>query len=204
MGSEPWRIPDIKKIEPIANQLLSEKANSEEFAVYERDPQTLARKWVLPGTPNFEHRIGGLEKDSRKGNISYDPENHQTMVETRARKIQNIANFIPDQEVFGPASAKLLVLAWGSSYGAVRAAVVALQAEGRSVAHLHLRYINPLPPNLKDILSNYERILIPEMNLGQLALYLQGKLGIHVEQFHKVKGQPFFISELKEKILSLT
>ena len=126
------------------------------------------------------------------------------MVKTRARKIQNIANFIPDQEVFGDRAAKLLVLAWGSSHGVVRTAVITAQSEGRSVAHLHLRYINPLPPNLKELLSHYERILIPEMNLGQLALYLQGKLGIEVEQFHKIKGQPFFISELKEKILSLT
>ena len=158
----------------------------------------------MPGTPDFEHRIGGLEKDARKGSVSYDPENHQAMVKTRAQKIENIANFIPEQEVFGDASAKLLVLAWGSTHGVVRAAVLAAQAEGHSVAHLHLRYINPLPRNLKELLSRCERILIPEMNLGQLALYLQGKLGIEAEQFHKVKGQPFFISELKEKILSLT
>ena len=204
MGSEPWRIPDIKEIDPISNCLLPKEEKAENFAVYARDPKSLARKWVLPGTPDFEHRIGGLEKDSLHGNVNYDPDNHQEMVNTRAQKIQNIANFIPKQEVFGDSKAKLLVIGWGSSYGVARSAVMLAQAQGHSVAHLHLRYINPLPLNLKEIVSNYERILIAEMNLGQLALYLQGKLGIEAEQFHKVKGQPFFISELKEKIFSLS
>ncbi len=208
MGSEPWLIPDLENISSISHNLLSqgEKPDEPSFAAYKRDSQSLGRRWAVPGLAHFEHRIGGLEKDALTGNVSYDPENHELMVQTRNQKIAGIAQFIPEQDVFGdPSGGKLLILGWGSTYGAVREAVAkARQEKGLSVSHAHLRYINPLPSNLKELLSKYEKVLIPEMNLGQLSFYLQGRLGIQVEQMHKIKGKPFFVSEIYAKILQLS
>src|SRR5208282_756428 len=144
-----------------------------DFAPYKRDPTTLARPWVLPGTPGIEHRLGGLEKQDVTGNVSYDPENHDFMVRMRAQKIEGIVREIPPTKILGPAKAKVLVLGWGSTYGSITQAVKTLQSEGESVAAVHLRYLNPLPPDLGSILSNYEKILVPEINLGQLLWMLR-------------------------------
>ncbi len=211
LGSEPWLIPDISKIPDIASNLIrsSDEVMEDKFLVYKRNEQTLARRWAIPGTPNIEHRIGGLEKDALTGNVSYDPENHESMVKTRAQKIANIARSIPKQEIFGNSQAKLLVLGWGSTYGVIHTAVLSVTEKGHAVAHAHLRYLNPLPPNIEELLSRYQCILIPEMNTGQLFFYLQGKLRlensrVRFEKINKIKGQPFLVSEIEEKIISLS
>ena len=203
LGSEPWRLPNIKEIRPISNQLLLKNTMREGFQFYERDSDNLSRRWVLPGTPKFENCIGGLEKDALTGNVSYDPENHEKMTNLRNQKIQRAARLIPKQEVFGPSSAKLLVIGWGSTYGAIHTAILATQSKGYSVAHIQLRYIKPLAKNLKELVHNYEQILVVEINLGQLALYLKAELGIQVKQLNKVKGQPFLVSEIETAILGL-
>ncbi len=206
MGSEPWLIPDLGKMDSISNHLFTSWENFKEgdkFNVYERDSQTLARRWVVPGTPKLYHRIGGLEKDAITGNVSYDPENHEKMVKLRAQKIETIANFIPQQEVYGDTDAKLLVLGWGSTFGAIREAVNLIRKKGHKVAHAHLRYLNPFPKNLETILKTYDKILIPELNMGQLSYHLRGKTGLAFEELHKIKGKPFLISEIENKILEL-
>ena len=204
MGSEPWRIPNLDELQPISHNLISKEANKQDFAVYKRNPQTLARDWAIPGTTNFEHRIGGLEKDALTGNVNYDPKNHEAMVRTRAQKIANIANFIPKQEVYGDETGRLLVLGWGSTHGMIREAVIRARSENLSVSHAHLRYLCPLPQNLGEVLSRYDRIFLPEINLGQLAFYLKASLGIEVESLSKVTGRPFLVSELYEKIKAMS
>ena len=153
--------------------------------------------------PGFEHRIGGLEGQQGTGNVSYDPLNHEKMSHTREAKIQGIANFIPEQEVFGPESGDVLVLSWGGTYGSVFSAVSQAQKEGKSVAHAHVRYLNPLPRNLEALLKNYKRILVPELNMGQLSHIIQSTYGIEVESFNKIQGQPFKIRELTDAIDAL-
>ncbi len=199
-GTGPWQIPDPDTFEPIQLQRPTDPA---EFQPYERDEKYMARPWAVPGMPGFEHRIGGLEGQEGTGNVSYDPQNHEKMSKVREQKIRNIANFIPEQEVTGPESGDLLVLSWGGTYGSVYSAVTQAQKEGKSVAHAHVRYLNPLPRNLGDILKNYKRILIPELNLGQLASIIQSEYGIEVEQLNKMQGLPFKIRELTSAIDAL-
>ena len=163
-----------------------------------------ARKWAVPGVKGLEHRIGGLEKEHETGNISYDPENHEFMVKLRAEKVEKVADYIPLQGLDnGPEKGKLLVLGWGSTYGSIKTAVIRALAEGYSVAHAHVRYLNPFPKNLGEILHNYDYVLIPEMNNGQLVRIIRDKYLIPAEGFNKIKGMPFTSEELFNKIKTL-
>ncbi len=200
-GAEPWRIPQVADLPSIGRPNASRDDGP--FQPYARDPETLARPWAVPGTAGLEHRIGGLEKADITGNVSYDPDNHHLMQTLRAAKVAGIANDIPDLQVFGPREGDLLVLGWGSTYGAIRSAVERLQARGRSVAHAHLRHLNPLPQNTEEVLRGYRRVLLPEINLGQLRLLLRGRFLIDIEGFNLVRGKPFKIGDIEAKAESL-
>jgi 2-oxoglutarate ferredoxin oxidoreductase subunit alpha len=193
-GSEPWRVPSLADLPDISVPNATEAAG---FYPYRRDPQTLARPWAVPGTPGLEHRIGGLEKADVTGNVSYDPDNHHKMQLLRHEKIARIADDIPELSVYGPERGDLLILGWGSTYGAIRTAVERLQAEGWSVSHAHLRHLNPLPTNTESVLRSFRRVLVPEVNLGQLSLLLKGRFLIDVVGYNKVRGKPFRIAEIK-------
>jgi len=195
-GAEPWRIPSASEFEPIA---ITHPTDPSAFAPYRRDPDTLARPWAIPGTPGLEHRIGGLEKADITGNVNYDPLNHEKMTRLRNEKIERIANFIPEQEVYGDSEGELLVLSWGSTYGAAITAVDKLREEGASVSHAHLRYLNPFPKNLGDIISRFNQVLIPELNLGQLRLLIRAKFLVDAQGLSKVQGTPFKVSEILAK-----
>jgi len=199
-GAAPWRIPDIEDLEPIT---VEHRTDPEGFQPYARDERTLGRPWVLPGTPGMEHRVGGLEKQHVTGNVSHDPDNHEFMCRLRQEKVDRVADFIPEIEVDGPESGKLLVLSWGSVYGAVISAVDRCREKGREPAHVHLRYLNPFPKDLGDILSRYETVLIPELNLGHLAHLIRARYLIPTVSLSKVKGRPFAIAEVEEKIEEL-
>ena len=196
-GSEPWRIPSMDELPKLDIKFVQP---GEEFKPYLRDPNTLSRPWAIPGTPGLEHRIGGLEKADVTGNVSYDPDNHEKMVRFRAEKIQRIADDIPNLEVEGPASGDLLLLGWGSTYGAITSAAREARGRGKSVASAHVRHINPLPKNLSEVLSRYKRVLIPEMNLGQLCLLVRARYLVDAISLSKVQGQPFKIGEISERI----
>ena len=198
-GSEPWKIPTAESIPRREIEHPAGTDNSENFLPYQRN-ELLARPWAIPGTPGLMHRLGGLEKQDGTGNVSYDPENHQHMVNLRQQKVDNVAQEIPLQEVAGPERAKLLVLSWGGTYGACTTAVSHVTEEGGSVAHAHLRYLNPFPRNLGSLLKNYERVLIPELNMGQLNLLIRGRFLIDTLSYNKVQGKPFTVSELINKI----
>lgn len=202
-GAEPWLIPDVESLPDLKPKFYEDNITDEKFSPYLRNPETLARVWVIPGTKNLEHRIGGLEKDFVTGNISYDPENHQKMTEIRARKVQNIAHHIPELEIQGKPSGKLLVISWGGTYGSVFSAVESLQTEGVDVSAIHLRYLNPFPKNLKNILKSFDQILVPELNNGQLCRLLRAEFLVDAKSYSKITGRPFLIHELREKILSL-
>ena len=169
------------------------------FQPYQRDEETLARPWAVPGTPGLEHRIGGLEKADVSGNVSYDPDNHDRMTRLRAEKVARIARDIPELEVFGPAEGDLLLLGWGSTYGAIRSAVELLQAAGRSVAHAHMRHLNPMPANTETVLRSYRRVIVPELNLGQLRLLIRASYLIDAEGYNVVRGKPFRISDIQRR-----
>jgi 2-oxoglutarate ferredoxin oxidoreductase subunit alpha len=200
-SSEPWLIPDPDEIPAIEVAHPKGYTNGEgPFFPYQRDPETMARPWAIPGTPGLEHRIGGLSKAPLTGNVSYDPHHNEQMVRDRAEKIARLADVIPDQEVFGPKGGDLLVVAWGGTYGAVRSAVMQAQTSGRSVAHAQLRYMNPFPKNLRDVLSRYEQVVVPELNGGQLAFLLRGRFGLNIQSYPKLQARPFKISEIADKI----
>ena len=194
-GAEPWKIPDLADLPDIA---ISNHTDRATFQPYLRDPDTLSRPWAVPGTPGLEHRIGGLEKADVTGNVSYDPDNHHRMQVLRHQKIAGIAKDIPPLEVHGPANGDLLILGWGSTYGAIRSAVERLQAESWSVAHAHLRHLNPFPANIETVLRSYKRVLVPEVNLGQLSMLLRARFLIDVIGFNRVRGKPFRIIEIKQ------
>lgn len=196
-GSEPWKIPDLDRIPPIEVRFRTER---EGFAPYLRDPETLGRPWVKPGTPGLEHRIGGIEKSHIHGNVSYDPDNHDFMIKLRAQKVARIAQDIPPVEAVGPEDARLLVLGWGGTYGHIRAAVEACQQKGLKVARTHLRHLSPLPMNLGALLSRFERVLIPEINLGQLRMLVRARFLVDASGLNKVSGQPFKVAEIIEAI----
>lgn len=202
-GSEPWRVPDVADLPAIRSNQIQAGEDPGAYHVYARDEKTLARRWAIPGVPGFEHRIGGLEKDALTGNVSYDPDNHERMVRTRQQKIDNIANFIPEQSVYGGESGQLLILGWGGTYGAIRAAVEELKREGVAVSHAHLRYLNPFPRNLADVLKRFDSILIPELNLGQLAWLIRARFLRDVVSQTKIKGRPFLVSEIKKQAMEL-
>ncbi len=203
-GAEPWRIPSLDDLPELSVQFTTEPNHtmpdgSEVFWPYKRDPETRARPWAVPGTPGLEHRIGGLEKAEGSGNISYDPANHEHMVRTRAAKVAGIQ--VPDIEVDDPTGdAELLVLGWGSTYGPIGAAARQARTAGYHVARAHLRHLNPFPANLGEVLQRYPRVLVPEMNLGQLALLLRGRYLVDVQTFAKVQGLPFKAEELATAI----
>lgn len=197
-GSELWPIPDTEEMAEINPPLVPD--DQEEYLPYKRDAERLARTWAIPGQPNFRHRIGGLEKEDVSGQVSHDPSNHEVMVLNREEKVERVANFIPKQEIMGAKSGDLLVVGWGGTYGALYTAVKELQNEGYSISLTQFTYINPLPKNTKDVLHNYKKRIVCELNLGQFATYLRSK---HPQfdylQYNKVQGLPFFISELKNK-----
>jgi 2-oxoglutarate ferredoxin oxidoreductase subunit alpha len=201
-GSEPWRIPKFADLKKIEVKHPGPRENGEPFLPYQRD-ERVARPWAMPGTPGLEHRIGGLEKQDVTGNGSYDPANHQHMVNTRAQKVANIANDIPPQKLDGPAAGDLLVVSWGGTYGACATAVHEVQAKGKAVTHCHLRYLNPLPKELGDILQRFEKVLIPELNLGQLRTIIRAKYLVDAIGLNKVQGKPFSVSEVVDKIEAL-
>ncbi len=200
-GSEPWRLPEIGTLPDFPVEFHT---RPEGFAPYSRDPETLARPWAIPGTPGLEHRIGGLEKQDGSGNVSYDPQNHEHMIHVRAEKVARIARDIPPLEVHGePDGGALLVLGWGSTAGAITGAVNLARREGLKVARAHLHHLNPFPANLGEVLARFERVLVPEMNLGQLALLIQGRFLKPVVSFPKVQGKPFYRFEIHQKIRAL-
>jgi 2-oxoglutarate ferredoxin oxidoreductase subunit alpha len=199
-GSEPWRIPPPEEMPPFPKPEVPEAAS---FAPYRRDPKTLGRPWVEPGRPGYEHRIGGLEKADVTGSVSYDPENHERMCRLRAEKIERIAQDIAPTKILGSPEGSLLVVSWGSTYGAVTAAVRELQSLGQSVSAVNLRYLNPLPPDLGDILKRFRAVAVPEVNLGQLSLVLRARYLVPAVGINKIKGQPFRVQELRESLAEL-
>jgi 2-oxoglutarate ferredoxin oxidoreductase subunit alpha len=200
-SSEPWMLPDITTLPDISRPFASIE-EGETFLPYKRDPDTLARPWAIPGQPGMEHRLGGLEKDVLKGSVSYDPKNHEAMSLTREDKVEKIAATIPEVEVYGEGT-ELLVLGWGSTYGAIRTAVNRVLKTGRKVSHVHLRYINPLPRNLGEVLGRFDTVLIPEINLGQLSRMIRAEYLIRPEQYNRVLGQPMRAREIETKINEL-
>jgi 2-oxoglutarate ferredoxin oxidoreductase subunit alpha len=203
-GSEPWKLPDLDSI-PEIEVKFAERPNGPNgnYLPYMRDVETFARPWAIPGTPGLEHRVGGLEKEAITGNVSYDPSNHQLMTDTRAWKVANIASDIPPVEVEGDTDAELLVLGWGSTFGSIRAAARRARAEGAKVATAHLSYLNPFPANLQEVLSSYDKILIPELNTGQLLKLIRAEFLIDATGLNKVSGEPFKVVEITDKILEM-
>ncbi|HIP69827.1 MAG TPA: 2-oxoacid:acceptor oxidoreductase subunit alpha [Anaerolineae bacterium] len=200
-SSEPWLIPNPDDIPEIPVEHPAPRDNGHgPFLPYKRDPETLARPWAIPGTKGLEHRLGGLAKAPDTGNVSYDPDDNIAMYEVRKGKIALLAEAIPEQDVFGPESGDLLVVSWGSTYGAVRSAVEKAQKEGYSVAHAHVRYINPLPRNFEKLLGQYKEVIVPEINGGQLAFILRGLFAMDIHSFPKMAARPFKISEVTNKI----
>ena len=198
-GAEPWNVPDVDSLPQIHVSHPGPKENGETFMPYARD-ERLARPWALPGTPGLMHRIGGLEKQDITGNVNYEPANHEHMVNLRARKVALVANDIPPQAIDGPTSGKLLVISWGGTYGACATAVRAAQSRGRSVSHVHLRYLNPFPSNLGEIISRFDKVLIPELNRGQLRMVIRAQFLVDAIGLNKIQGKPFAIREVTEKI----
>ncbi len=197
-GSEPWKLPEVEDLPDLRKEF---RTDPDGFFPYIRNEETLGRPWAIPGTPGLEHRIGGLEKEDGTGNVSYDPKNHEHMVHLRADKVARIANDIPPLEVHGdPDGGDLLVLGWGSTLGAITGAVEKARRRGRNVSRAHLRYINPMPANLGKVLDRFDQVLIPELNLGQLALLIQGRFLKKVIAYSKVQGKPFFQWEVLNKI----
>ena len=201
-GAEPWIIPKVADLPAIDVHFCD--ADPAEFQPYQRDPETLARPWAIPGTPGLEHRLGGLEKDDITGDVSYDPANHEHMVKTRAAKVERIARDIPELEVYGDSvGGDLLVIGWGGTYGAITSAVEKVRQRGGNVSSAHLRYLNPFPPNLGDVLARFDKVLVPELNLGQLYFLLRGKFSHEMFPLNKVQGLPFKVSEIEVKIEEL-
>ncbi len=205
-GSEPWRIPAVDQLPDISTELAAARPDgdgaAEPFHPYERDPETLARPWALPGTPGLEHRIGGLEKKDVTGEVSYDPQNHERMVRLRAAKVAGIARDIPPLEVEDPeGDARLLLLGWGSTYGSIKAAALRLRARGKPVAQAHLVHLNPFPANLKEVLARYARVIVPEANLGQLTKLVRADFLVDARPLTRVQGTPFKVAEIEQAAL---
>jgi 2-oxoglutarate ferredoxin oxidoreductase subunit alpha len=199
-GAEPWRIPNVEDIPEIPVHFAKEANSPNGFLPYKRDPQTLARPWAVPGTPGLEHRIGGLEKQDVTGNINYEPLNHENMVRIRAAKVAGIVQDIPNVQPAGDPEGDLLIVAWGSTHGSITAALKSQRAKGRKIGHLHLRHLNPLPANVGDILKRYKKVLVPELNMGQLLWVLRAKFLVDAIGLNKIQGRPFKQAELEQKI----
>ncbi|TKK68822.1 2-oxoacid:acceptor oxidoreductase subunit alpha [Ilyomonas limi] len=200
-GSEPWKFPQSEDLQPMEVKFKTGLSDDEiKFQPYLRD-EKLVRPWAVPGTPGLEHRIGGIEKQNITGNVSYDPENHQLMVKLRQAKVDKIAEYIPDQTLdSGPAKGKVLVLGWGSTYGSIKSAVLELQQQGHAVSHAHIRYLRPFPKNLGNILRNFDAVLIPELNNGQLIKIIRDQYLVDAKGYNKIMGVPIMKSELVEEI----
>lgn len=198
-GAEPWLIPDVDSLQEIPVAHPGPRENGEPFMPYRRNDD-LSRPWAIPGTPGLMHRVGGLEKQDVTGNVSYDPENHQHMIELRAQKVANVAKTLPPTKINGPESGDLLVLSWGGTYGACTTAVEAAQADGLDVAHIHLRHLNPLPADLEEIMRRFKNVLIPELNMGQLRFVIRATYLLDAVGLNKVKGKPFAVAEILNKI----
>ena len=196
-GSEPWKFPDVKDLPKFKINYVKD---GEAFLPYERDDNTLARKWAIPGQKGYEHRIGGLEKADGTGNVNYDPDNHHHMTIKRQEKVNIISNFIPDVEVFGPSSGKLLVVGWGGTYGSIKSAVTKAHQENLSVSQIHLKYLNPLPKNLGEVLLKFDKILMPELNMGQLLSIIRAKYLVDAKGFNRIKGKPFSANDIFKEI----
>ncbi len=196
-GAEPWKIPDLSQLPEIPVHF---ETNPEEFKPYRRDPVTLARPWAIPGTPGLEHRIGGLEKQDVTGNVNYEPLNHEKMVRLRAEKVAAIVPDVPDVVPAGDDSGDLVIVAWGSTHGPITAALKSQRGKGHRIGHVHLRHLNPLPKNLGDVLMRYDKVLVPEMNMGQLVMVLRAKYLIDAQGYNKIQGKPFKTSEIERKI----
>jgi 2-oxoglutarate ferredoxin oxidoreductase subunit alpha len=203
-GAEPWKFPQSKDLKPIEVTFKKALAEGEEkYQPYKRD-EKLARPWAVPGTPGLEHRVGGLEKQDITGNISYDADNHQLMVDIRQAKVDKVADYIPLQRLdSGPEKGQVLVLGWGSTYGAIKSAVLDLQAKGKAVSHAHIRYLRPFPKNLGDIIKNFEHVLIPEINNGQLIKIIRDQYMVDAKGYNKIKGVPITKGELIEVITKM-
>jgi 2-oxoglutarate/2-oxoacid ferredoxin oxidoreductase subunit alpha len=201
-GAEPWLLPDVSTLPDISVPFATEPNHDDGFWPYLRDPVTLARPWAIPGTPGLQHRIGGIEKEDGTGNISYQPENHDHMVRIRDQKIAGIAADIPGVELDHEDGAQVLVLGWGSTWGAIKAGVRRIRARNEKVAHAHITHLNPLPADLGDVLSRYQRVLIPEINLGQLAMLVRSRYLVDAQSFNRVAGVPFRAAEMEDRILS--
>jgi 2-oxoglutarate ferredoxin oxidoreductase subunit alpha len=203
-GAEPWLLPNIAELPTITVKHPAEpnsngNGNGAAFLPYKRD-ERLVRQWAVPGTAGLEHRIGGLEKEDVTGNVSYDPANHEHMIRTRAQKVANVANDIPELKVVGPEEGDLLVVGWGGTYGALLSAVERSQRKGHKVAHAHLRYLNPMPRNIEAVLRRYKKVLVAELNCGQLRMLLRSLFLIDAVGLNKVQGRPFLVSEIEAKI----
>lgn len=196
-GAEPWRIPNLSELPEIPVKFTT---SAENFHPYSRNPETLARPWVVPGTPGLEHRIGGLEKQDVTGNVNYEPLNHEKMVRIRAAKVEAIAQDVPDVVPAGDPEGDLLIVAWGSTYGAITAALGPMREKGHRIGHVHLRHLNPLPRNLDEVMRRYKHVLVPEMNMGQLSFVLRGKFLVDAIGFNKIQGRPFKQVEIEGKI----
>jgi 2-oxoglutarate ferredoxin oxidoreductase subunit alpha len=196
-GAEPWRIPNLSEIPQIPVHFVTDPQG---FLPYKRDPQTLSRPWAIPGTPGLEHRIGGLEKQDVTGNVNYEPLNHEKMVRLRAAKVEAIGQDVPDVVPAGDPDGDLLIIGWGSTYGSITAALKAQRDAGHRIGHVHLRYLNPLPRNLGQVMERYTKVLVPEMNMGQLSMILRAKYLVDAEGYNKIQGQPFKQAELEAKI----
>jgi 2-oxoglutarate ferredoxin oxidoreductase subunit alpha len=199
-GSEPWLLPEVDSLPDISTGFAEPPVHEGKFMPYQRDPDTLARPWAIPGTPGLEHRIGGLEKADGTGNVSYDPDNHDLMVRLRARKVAGIAADIPELDVDDPDGAKLLVLGWGGTYGPITAAVRRVRRDGKKVAQAHLTHLNPFPRNTGEVLQRYPKVLVPEINLGQLVKLVRAEFLVDAAGYHRVSGRPFRSDELAEAI----
>jgi 2-oxoglutarate ferredoxin oxidoreductase subunit alpha len=202
-GSEPWKLPDIDALPDISVPFATEPNHDGEFWPYLRDPETLARPWAIPGTPGLMHRIGGIEKQDGTGNVNYDPANHELMTHIRADKVARIANDIPPVGVEGDADAELLVLGWGSTWGPISEAVRRVRATDAKVAHAHLDHLNPFPSNLGEVLARYPKLLVPEMNLGQLSKLVRAQYLVDAQSLTKVQGLPFSATEIENQIVEM-
>jgi 2-oxoglutarate ferredoxin oxidoreductase subunit alpha len=196
-GAEPWHVPSLSDLPEFPVRF---EKNAADFKPYRRDPKTLARPWAVPGTPGLEHRIGGIEKQDVTGNVNYEPLNHEKMVRLRAEKVEAVAQDIPDAVPAGDPNGDLLIVAWGSTYGPVTAALKAQREKGHKIGHVHLRYLNPFPKNLGDVIGRYDRVLVPEMNMGQLLMLLRAKYLVDAQGLNKIQGKPFKQSEIERKI----
>jgi 2-oxoglutarate ferredoxin oxidoreductase subunit alpha len=196
-GSEPWKVPEVSQLPEIPVRF---ETNPRDFQPYRRDPQTLARPWAVPGTAGLEHRIGGLEKQDVTGNVNYEALNHERMVRLRAEKVAAIVQEVPDVAPEGDDSGDLLIVSWGSTSGPITAALTSERLKGHRIGHVHLRYLNPLPKNLGDVLMRYDKVLVPEMNMGQLVMVLRAKYLVDAQGYNKIQGKPFKTSELERKI----